>query len=297
MYDCIVIGAGIAGMTASIYLKRANKKVLLIEKETIGGQIASSLLVSNYPGFKNISGPSLVSNIYDQILDLDIPLEIEEVKEIVDGKLKKVITNYNTYETKTIIIATGAKYRNLNILSEEKFIGNGIHFCVACDGAFYKDKVVAVIGGGSSALVNAISLSDICKTVYLIQNLNNLTGEVVLQEKLKEKNNVIILTNSFVKKIIGENKIEKISIETKDGVKDIIIDGMFISIGFVPQNEIFKNLITLDSNNYILSDDCTTNIEGIFVSGDCRTKEYRQLTTASSDGTVAALKVIDYLSK
>jgi len=297
MYDCIIIGAGIAGMTASIYLKRANKKVLIIEKETIGGQIASSPLVSNYPGFINISGPELVSNIYDQVVHLDIPLEIEEVQSIVDGKIKKVITDYNTYETKTIIIATGAKYRRLNLPNEDNLIGNGIHFCVTCDGAFYKNKTVAVIGGGNTALINALALSDICSKVYLIQNLKELTGEIVLQEKIKEKDNIEVLTNSTVKELIGEENLEYIIIEKDKTLEKLKLDGMFISIGLVPQNEIFKDIIKLDKNNYINSNDCKTNIDGIFVSGDCRTKEYRQLTTASSDGTISALHVIDYLNR
>ena len=297
MYDCIIIGAGIAGMTASIYLKRANKKVLIIEKETIGGQIASSPLVSNYPGFTNISGPELVSNIYDQVVNLDIPLEIEEVKSIVDGKVKKVITDYNTYETKTIIIATGAKYRRLNLPNEEILIGNGIHFCVTCDGAFYKNKTVAVIGGGNTALINALALSDICNTVYLVQNLKDLTGEIVLQEKIKAKENIKVLTSSVVKKINGEEALESITIEKENNEETLKLHGMFISIGLVPQNEIFKDIIKLDKNNYISSVDCKTNINGIFVSGDCRTKEFRQLTTASSDGTISALYVIDYLNR
>ncbi len=296
MYDCIIIGAGISGMTAAIYLKRAGKKVLVLEKETIGGQISSSLMVSNYPGFICISGPELISNIYDQLVNLDIPLEIEEVKSITTDKIKKVATDYNTYETKTIIISTGARYRLLNLPNEENLIGNGIHFCVACDGAFYKDKDVAVVGGGNTALVNALSLSDICKTVYIVQNLEKLTGEIALQEKIKEKDNIIVLTSSIVKKINGEESLESVTIEKEKSEEELKLDGMFISIGLVPQNEIFKDIIKLDENNYIDSNDCNTNVEGIFTAGDCRTKKFRQLTTASGDGTTSALLAIDYLN-
>ena len=311
MYDCIIIGAGISGMTAAIYLKRAGKKVLVLEKETIGGQISSSLMVSNYPGFVSISGPELISNIYDQLVNLDIPLEIEEVKSITTDKIKKVVTDYNTYETKTIIISTGARYRLLKLPNEENLIGNGIHFCVACDGAFYKEKDVAVVGGGNTALVNALSLSDICKTVYIIQNLDTgdtkmvqsqiqnleqLTGEIALQEKIKEKDNIVVLTSSIVKKINGEGSLESVIIENEKIEEELKLDGMFISIGLVPQNEIFKDIIKLDENNYIDSNDCNTNVEGIFTAGDCRTKKFRQLTTASGDGTIAALLAIDYLN-
>ena len=296
MYDCIIIGAGISGMTAAIYLKRAGKKVLVLEKETIGGQISSSLMVSNYPGFVSISGPELISNIYDQLVNLDIPLEIEEVKSITTDKIKKVVIDYNTYETKTIIISTGARYRLLKLPNEENLIGNGIHFCVACDGAFYKEKDVAVVGGGNTALVNALSLSDICKTVYIIQNLEQLTGEIALQEKIKEKDNIVVLTSSIVKKINGEGSLESVIIENEKIEEELKLDGMFISIGLVPQNEIFKDIIKLDENNYIDSNDCNTNVEGIFTAGDCRTKKFRQLTTASGDGTTAALLAIDYLN-
>lgn len=284
-------------MTCAIYLKRANKKVLVIEKETIGGQIASSPLVSNYPGYTSISGPELTSNIYDQLINLDIPLEIEEVKQITGDDIKKVITDYNTYETKTIVIATGARYRKLNLPNEEELIGNGIHFCVTCDGAFYKNKDVAVVGGGNTALINALSLSDICKTVYLVQNLDRLTGEYALQEKIKEKSNIKILTNSFVKSLPKEEPLKSIIIEKDNKEDELKIDGMFISIGLVPQNEIFKGLIELDENNYIASNDCKTNVPGIFVAGDCRFKKFRQLTTAASDGTVAALLAIEYLNR
>ena len=169
MYDCIIIGAGPSGLTAAIYLLRANKKVLIIEKEGVGGQIASSPLVENYPGYKSISGSDLANNLFEQVMNLGVDFEIGEVKEIT--KDKKVITDSNEFNAKTIIIATGCKPRRLNIENEEELIGNGIHFCVSCDGAFYKNKIVGVVGGGNSAIGNALSLSEIAKKVYIIQNL------------------------------------------------------------------------------------------------------------------------------
>lgn len=292
MYDTIIIGCGPAGMTSAIYLARANKKVLILEKETIGGQIASSPLVENYPGYKNISGSELANNMYEQVISLGVDIELENVLEIKDGKLKKVITDENTYETKSIIIATGARYRLLNIENEENLIGKGIHFCVSCDGAFYKDKTVAVIGGGNSAVINALSLSDICKKVYVIQNLDSLTCEETMKSELYSKNNVEVILSSLLSKINGTDALESIELDNKDTIE---LDGMFISIGHVPQNEIFANLITLNERNYIISEDCKTNIEGIFVAGDCRTKNYRQLTTATSDGTISANLVLNYL--
>ena len=168
MYDIIIIGCGPAGMTAGIYAARANKKVLIIEKETIGGQISSSPLVENYPGYKEISGSELANNMFEQVTALGVDVELDEVKKIEHGKIKKVITLDNVYEAKAVIIATGSRYKLLGLKNEDNLIGNGIHFCVACDGAFFKDKIVAVIGGGNSAVINAITLSDICKKVYVI---------------------------------------------------------------------------------------------------------------------------------
>lgn len=297
MYDIIIIGCGPAGLTASIYAKRANKKVLLLEKESIGGQIASSPLVENYPGYKSISGSELANNMFEQVMDLGVDLEIETVTSIINDKIKKVITENNAYETKTIIIATGAKYRLLGLDNEINLIGNGIHFCVSCDGAFYKNKNVAVIGGGNSAVINAIALSDICNKVYIIQNKDVLTAELNLQDNLKSKSNVEIITSANVKKLVGVNELKGISITKDNKDEELKLDGMFISIGLIPQNEIFKELINLDNNNYIISNDCNTNTEGIFVAGDSRTKSYRQLTTAVNDGTISANLAIAYLNK
>lgn len=295
MYDIIIVGCGPAGLTAAIYALRANKKILILEKDNIGGQITSSLKVENFPGFKQISGNDLMNNLYEQAIDLGCEINIEEVIKIKDGKIKTVITDENEYETKSLIIATGCKNRLLGIDREEEFIGNGISFCVACDGAFYKDKVVAVIGGGNSAVINALSLSEICKKVYLIQNLDFLTAEDMLKERIKEKNNIEIMYNSKVVKLIGDDELKSIEVSGKED-KIIAIDGMFIAIGQIPQNDIFKGIIDLNEQNYIKSIECLTNKEGIFVAGDCREKKIRQLTTAAGDGTIAALEAINYLN-
>jgi len=294
MYDVIVIGAGPAGMTSAIYLARANKKVLVLEKETIGGQMASSPLIENYPGYTAISGSALANNMYEQLCNLDVEIELEEVKEIKDGEIKKVITEDNTYECKAIIIATGSKYRLLGLDNETDLIGKGIHFCVACDGAFYKGKTVAVIGGGNSAIINAITLADICEKVYVIQNLDKLTCEEALVSKLKEKSNVEVITGSVVTKINGVDELQSIEINNS---KEITLDGMFISIGLTPQSEFVKDILKVNKYGYIESNNCTSTIPGIFIAGDCRDKMIRQITVATSDGTISATSAIEYLNK
>lgn len=295
MYDSIIIGAGPAGMTAAIYLARANKKVLIIEKETIGGQISSSPLVENYPGYEGISGSVLANNMYNQVDKLGVDIELDEVTDIIPGELHTVKTLDNEFKTRTVIIATGVKYRLLGLENEIELIGNGIHFCVSCDGAFYKGKHVAVVGGGNTGIINAIALSDMCEKVYLIQDKDKLTGEKILQDKLKQKVNVEVITNSVVSKIIGDDKLEKIIIKNGKKENEIIVDGMFISIGLMPQSDFLKGIIDLDKFNYAVSFDTKTKIDGIFVAGDIRTKPFRQITTAVNDGTTSALYALEYL--
>lgn len=295
MYDIIIIGCGPAGLTASIYALRANKKVLILEKENIGGQITSSLKVENYPGFTMVSGSDLMNKMYEQAVALGCDIEIEEVVEIKDGSIKTVITDENEYKAKAIIISTGCKNRLLGLSKEEDFIGNGISFCVACDGAFYKNKTVAVIGGGNSAVINALSLSEICKKVYLIQNMKNLTAESTLINQLYEKSNVEVMFGYSVDELIGDSELNAIKISGEDS-KEIKIDGMFISIGQIPQSEPFKNILKTNSANYFESNECITDISGIFVAGDCRNKKIRQLTTAVNDGTIAALEAVNYVN-
>ena len=295
MYDSIIIGAGPAGMTAAIYLARANKKVLIIEKETVGGQISSSPLVENYPGYEGISGSVLANNMYNQVDKLGVDIELDEVTDIIPGELHTVKTLDNEFKTRTVIIATGVKYRLLGLENEIELIGNGIHFCVSCDGAFYKGKHVAVVGGGNTVIINALALADMCEKVYLIQDKDKLTGEKILQDKLKQKVNVEVITNSVVSKIIGDDKLEKIIIKNGKKENEIIVDGMFISIGLMPQSDFLKGIIDLDKFNYAVSFDTKTKIDGIFVAGDIRTKPFRQITTAVNDGTTSALYALEYL--
>lgn len=298
MYDCIIIGAGPAGLTAAIYLLRENKKIKIIEKETIGGKITSSARVDNYPGFKSISGSELANKLFEQVTNLGGEIDIEEFQKINNDKIKEVITDEGTYQTKSIIIATGTYFNTLKIADEDKFLGNGISFCTVCDGAFYKDKVVAVVGGGNTAIINAIYLSTLAKKVYLIVREDTIRGEKVNIDELLTKENIEIIYNSEVTKYLGDTSIKGIVIKNKENTKELAVDGIFLAIGQVPETKKVNNLLNLDKYNYIeAKEDCQTNIAGIFAAGDVRSKKVRQLTTATNDGTIAALNVINYLNE
>ncbi len=292
MYDVIIVGAGPAGITAGIYAKRANLNTIIFEKETIGGQISSSPLVENFPGFHSISGANIANNLYEQAESLGIPIEIEEVLNIIPGKPNKVVTDCGEYETKTVIIATGSKYRLLGLPNEIDLIGKGIHFCTSCDGAFFKDKDIAIIGGGNTAVTNAIYMANIASKVYLINIGDRLRCEKTLEDKVKKLDNVDIILNTGVKEILGSEELEGI-ILTND--QKLNISGMFISIGMSAQTDMIKDTIELNEQKYVVSDDCSTNKDGIFVAGDCRTKDVRQLTTAVADGTIAAISAMKYI--
>ena len=299
MYDIIVIGGGPAGLTAAIYARRANKSVLVIEKGSFGGQITFSPKVENIPGFSEVTGNEFAEKLVEQALGLDAEVECAEVLEIKQGDVKTVVTDSGEFEAKTVIIATGAKHRMLGLAREEEFVGECISFCAVCDGAFYAGRDVAVIGGGNSALQEAILLADLANKVYVVQNLDFLTGEQKLQEKLAAKENVEIILGHTVKGIIGDTTLTGITIaDSNDNEKQLDIDGMFVAIGLIPQNEAFEGVINLDERGYVTSDEnCLTNADGIFVAGDCRSKKIRQVATAAADGAVAALAACDYLDK
>ena len=299
MYDIIVIGGGPAGLTAAVYARRANKSVLVIEKGSFGGQITYSPKVENIPGFAEVTGNEFAEKLVEQALGLDAEVECAEVLEIKQGEIKTVVTDSGEFEAKSVIIATGAKHRMLGLPREEEFVGEGISFCAVCDGAFYAGQDVAVIGGGNSALQEAILLSDLAKKVYLVQNLDFLTGEQKLQEKIAEKSNIEVILGRTVKGVLGDTTLKGIIIaDAGDNEKQLQIDGMFVAIGLIPQNEAFANLVNLDERGYVASDEnCLTNADGIFVAGDCRTKKIRQVATAAADGAIAALAACDYLDK
>ena len=292
MYDLIVIGGGPAGLTAALYARRANKTVLVIEKGRFGGQITYSPKVENIPGFTEITGNEFGEKMVEQVLAQEAEVECAEVLEVKDGVYKTVVTDSGEFTAKSLVIATGAKHRLLGLPGEEKYIGEGISFCAVCDGAFYEGKEVAVIGGGNSALQEAILLADLAKKVTVVQNLDFLTGEQKLQDKLATKPNVEVILGTVVDGFIGGDALEGIRIRKEaDGtVSDLMVDGVFVAIGLVPQNEVFSGLVPLDPRGYIqCGEDCVTGTAGVFAAGDCRTKTIRQVTTAVADGAVAAL--------
>ena len=297
MYDIIVIGAGPAGLTAAIYARRAEKSVLVIEKSSFGGQMTHSPQIENYPAFSQVSGLELADKMVEQALELGADIEMDEVVEVRDmGSFKKVICDGGEYDGKTLIIAVGVKHRQLGLERENELCGNGVSYCAVCDGAFYKGKTVGVVGGGNSALQEAILLAETSKKVYVIQNLDTLTGETKLQNKLAALPNVEIITGATVEKLIGADELTAVTVKTAAGEHNIELDGLFVAIGLLPKNDIFAKLAALNMGGYFDSDEsCKTSTDGVFVAGDCRHKAIRQITTATADGAVAALAACRYL--
>lgn len=301
MHDIIVVGSGPAGLTASIYARRANKSVLILEKGTFGGQVTFSPCIENYPGYIKMSGNEFADKLIDQAVTLGADIEMETVKEIVDnGDTKVVKTNLSEHTAKAVIIATGCKHRQIGLPNENALIGNGISFCATCDGAFFKNKTVAVLGGGNSALQEAILLSDLCSKVYVIQNLDFLTGEDKLCKILENKSNVEIIYGTVITELIGEDELKSIVLknEKNGSAANLDVDGLFVAIGLVPDNESFSNIANLNKQGYFDSDEtCSTKTKGIFTAGDCRNKSVRQITTAVADGAVAALAAVKYIDE
>ena len=299
MYDIIIVGAGPAGLTAAIYAGRANKKVLVLEALTYGGQIINTNVIDNYPASPGISGVELAQKIYKQAKDLGAEIKFEKVVDIKDGNPKEVVTTKETYKTKTIILATGSDSRKLKLENEDKLLGKGISYCATCDGAFYKNKEVAVVGGGITALKDALYLSDITSRVYLIHRRDTFKTEDSIVEQVKSKPNIEIVYNSNVTKLIADDTLKEIEITDKDNnITNLKVDALFIAIGRIPENGNFAKLINLDNNGYIISDEnCHTSVEGIFAAGDGRVKSLRQLVTATADGAIAATEAIRYINK
>lgn len=299
IYDMIIVGAGTAGLSAAIYGARAGKNVLVLEANTYGGQIVRSPEVENYPGIAHISGYGFAQNLYDQAVNLGAAVEFENVVEIrADGQEKYVVTEDNEYTARAVILATGAVNRPLGVDGEDDFVGAGISYCATCDGAFFKGKDVAVVGGGSTALEDALFLSAYCRKVYLIHRRDAFRGEQKYVDNLKTKDNIEFVLNSQVTALKGNDFLEAVDVKNKVSGETVTlpVSGLFVAIGQMPQNGPFAGLINLDDGGYIAAgEDCRTNVEGIFTAGDCRTKTVRQLTTAASDGAAAALAACEYL--
>ncbi len=302
-YDIIIIGGGPAGLTAALYCGRARMKTLLLEKATAGGQAATTDLIENYPGFPDgIGGYELTEKMKQQALRFGA--EIQEIKEVsgleVKDNLRLVKVDDIDIKAKTVIIATGAESKTLDIPGVAEFRGKGVSQCATCDGAFYRDKVVAVIGGGNSAVEEALFLTKFASKVYIVHRRDQLRADKILQERLQANKKIEIVWNSHLKKILGNGKVEEIVVENKNthdrtGHK---VDGVFFYIGSVPNTGFCEGLVELDEREFIITDESMqTNIPGVFASGDCRANLLKQVAVAVGEGAQAAVGAEKYIEE
>jgi thioredoxin reductase (NADPH) len=300
LYDLIIIGTGPAGLTAAIYAERAKLKTLLLEKNAMsGGQVVNTYEVDNYPALPGINGFDLSMKMREHAERLGADIKSEEVTELVlENKIKKVVTASGTYESRAIIFSTGAFWRKLGVEGEEKLSGLGVSYCATCDGAFFRDKVVAVVGGGDVAVEDAIFLSRLCKKVYLIHRRNELRAVKVLQDKLFETENIEVLWDTVVDKIEGTDSVTGIQVTNKKTniSQNLELSGVFIAVGSIPHSDMLKGVIDLDASGYVMADEsCKTNVPGVYAAGDVRKKPLRQIITAASDGATSVYSVEQYL--
>lgn len=302
MYDIVIIGGGAAGMTAALYALRANKTVMVLEKNSFGGQIAYSPKVENFPGTESMSGNDFADRLLSQILNLGAQFDIVSVTGIRDHGTHKTVTTLDgtAYDAGSVIIAVGAKHRHLSVPGELELAGKGICYCAVCDGDFYRGKKVAMVGGGNTALQEAIFLADVCEEVTIIQNLDYFTAEERLLHSLNKNSNVRSILGCQVSAIQGADDGQLlVHVRPNNAQEDLslLLDGLFVAIGLEPENDCFSDIAQLDAYGYIASDErCLTKTPGVFVAGDCRSKDIRQLTTAVSDGTVAAVAACRFLA-
>ena len=288
-------------MTAALYSLRSGKSVLLIERETIGGQISKSPRVENFPSIKEISGTEFSDKLFDQIMDLGCEFELDNVLKLEkENNTFKVYGEYNNYQSKAVIIATGLEHRKINVEPEDELIGKGVSYCAVCDGAFYKDEDVCLIGDANTALQYSLLLSNYCKKVYVCTLFDKFFADDILVSRLRKRENVEIYHNLLLKEFKYSDELEGVVFENTQDLtkKEFTVKACFIAIGQIPNNDIFSNLVELDKNGYILVDnDLQTKTEGLFVAGDCRQKKVRQLTTAVSDGAMASVGAVSYIDK
>lgn len=300
-YDVIIIGAGPAGMTAALNCLRSGKTVLLLEGESIGGQIALSPRVENYPTVQKAAGADLCDQLFQQITEWGVEFEFESVTGVEkDGNSFVVTTDYNTYSGTAVIIATGVKARHIGVEREEELIGKGVSYCALCDGMFYKGEDVAVIGDANTALQYALNLSAYCKSVHICMLFDKFFADKALVDLVLAQPNVKVTKNIALKEFIADEELEGLRFENTKTKEEFKVDckAAFVCIGQVPNNKMFANLVELDKNGFIVSDEnCATSCEGIFVAGDCRTKKIRQFITAASDGSIAAFFASQYVDK
>ncbi|MDD2445229.1 MAG: thioredoxin-disulfide reductase [Clostridia bacterium] len=305
MYDTIIVGGGPAGLTAALYALRAKKKIVMIERMIPGGQVAKTLTVENYPGFESISGFDLANKMYEQVTKLGLEIIYSDILEYdITGFIKKIKTHSGTFEAKTILLCLGAFAVQLEVENEKKFIGKGISYCATCDGNFFKDKTVAVVGGGSSSIEDTLYLYDIAKKIYIINRRDKFICEEEPLNKIKTLSNsdnskIEIILNSVITSLNGDDKLENITVKNKNDntLKELKIDGLFVTIGRKPDTELLKNTLNLDDIGYILTDEnMKTNIDGVFAAGDVRHKTLRQIVTACADGAIASMSINNYIS-
>ncbi|MCH5197375.1 MAG: FAD-dependent oxidoreductase [Oscillospiraceae bacterium] len=300
MYDIIIIGGGPAGLTAAVYARRAFKSVLVLEAKSCGGQIINTPDIENYPTWEHISGFDFATRLTEQAKILGTEIKLERATDIkTDGEIKTVFTPHGSYTARAVIIATGSAPRKLGLPNENELIGRGVSYCATCDGNFFRKKKVAVVGGGNTALEDALYLSDIANTVYLIHRRDEFRGETSTVQKLKERENVSFVLNSSVTALNAEKGLKSIEVTSNSGAASTIeVSGLFVAVGRIPETRSFAAVAELDDIGYAASDEnCRTKTPGIFVAGDNRQKEVRQLVTAAADGAVAAAGAIKYLSE
>jgi len=301
-YDIIIVGSGPAGMTAAIYGQRSGKTTLLLDEKGFGGQIVNTPQIENYPGIKEVSGMQFATDLRDQALSLGAELKTERVIKVEsdeDGGYA-VETSSGMYHCTTVILATGAKNRPLGIENEDKFVGSGISYCATCDGNFFRNRTVAVVGGGNTALEDAETLAAIAAKVYLVHRRDQFRGEDALVERLKAKENVEFVLDSVPEELEGDFAISGLKVKNvkTDESRLLEVQGIFVAIGQMPENSAFIDIVALDEKGYIAArEDCRTISPGVFVAGDCRTKKVRQLTTAAADGAVSALAAVEYCNQ
>ena len=298
MYDILIIGGGPAGLTAATYAQRAGKSALVIEKNAFGGQITWSPRVENFPGFASISGTELGDLMTNQAMDQGAEVELEEVCAVEDGADGKVVKCVSgaEYEGRAVILAIGAKPRALGVAREEALTGSGVNYCAVCDGAFYAGAPVAVVGGGNSALQDAMLLSETCSKVYLVHRRDSFRGEQKLADALSQKANVEFVLNARVTELLGDEELRGVVVEQDGAQRTLDVEGVFVAVGHQPDNDAFASLMALDPRGYADADEgCRTQTPGFFVAGDCRKKGVHQLTTAVADGAVAALAAVSYI--
>lgn len=318
LYDIVIIGGGPSGITAGIYGIRSGLKVLVIEKQNVGGKVMNTYEIKNFPTYDNISGVDFCEKLYNQASFNNLEIKSEEVVSVnLKDKIKEIKTKNNVYNAKTVIICAGTTPRNLGLEKENEFVGRGISYCALCDGNFFKNKIVAVVGGGDSGMEDAIYLSSLCKKVYVLNRSEKLKAQVILQntlfDNMKKNGNIEVLYNTNVTKIMGESVLNSIEIETKSDEKNgqktlknctknvkktLKIDGLFLAIGSNPDTKIYENQVELNKNGYIVVDkNMQTNLPGIYAGGDCTEKLIRQIITACSDGAICATCANNYIKE